>query len=203
MKLPDCLKFLFLTFSLFILSSCSDQQDDKLPFGKAITINGQLSEKDWVAAFRFEDSQNGTTILMFQDAEWINIAIPIEQHKDLPASTEITKDRLSYVEIHLKTPENAWTLHASSMNGQKLLLAETDFEWKDFEDWKANPEGVKQNGKTVICEAYEYRIRKGMIASETFDLIATIHPFYEESFDPIFIPTQKSTELKEWINVVL
>lgn len=203
MKSSDTLIFLFFTLFIFVLLSCSNQQKDKLPFGKAITIDGQLSEKEWVAAFQFEDTQNGMTILMFQDVEWINIAIPIEQHKDLPESEEIVKKRLSYVELHLKTTENAWTLHASSMNGQKPLMAETDFEWNDFENWKANPEGVRQKGKTVICAVYEYRIRKSMVAENTFDLIATIHPFYDDSFEPIFIPVQKSTELKDWINVSL
>jgi len=194
-------KILLLFSSVCLLVSC--QAQSTIPMIKdTVLIDGQLKESAWSNAFVFKDEQE--SIRVMQDTDWVYLAVPILNHKDMPQEKELTKPRLSYVELHVKTRNEIYILHASSMNGEKLAESKKDFEWNDFDHWKANSEGVRKGDKVVYAEAYEFRIEKKWLGADQLSIMANVIPFYNDAFPSFYVPAQNNPpDLDNWVIVKL
>lgn len=173
------------------------------PLSKAATIDGDMNDGEWVKATVYQEDSVDKLYIM-QDDTHVYISIPISRHISANANDDF-KTYMTYAELAIATESrDTILLHASSMNGQKMLGDKGDFAWDSYSTWNANSEGKRVNNKPVNATTYEYQLRKELVGRSSFSIVGFLHPFYSENFPIESIPKENTLDnISQWIKINL
>nr|WP_294946128.1 hypothetical protein [uncultured Mucilaginibacter sp.] len=149
-------KYTCLLLLLFFSAFPGDLVAQNIPKGKAILMDGKITDKEWSDARRV-DAADSVKIYFKQHAEYVLIAVKVPDGKNM------------MVDMYCSTASGLVNLHASAKLGQRQYSNNNwgDWIWWNNEFWAANVGRVASFEERTFLKEHvrEFQIRKSFFAS--------------------------------------